>query len=346
MKRKVCLIGRVAPNQQLFDGQTVKTRLLLNELRNNADWKIYVVDTVNKKHKIRMLIKSIYYLLLCRDVFICLSANGNRIYHKLLRPFIKIRRTRVYHYVVGGNYHNYLKNNPKFINISKRFRVNWVQTNGLVKELEKLGITNARYMPNFKSIKPVDISKVEPIIKPPFKFVIFSRIAKTKGIDVAAKSIEKLNQKNGYQVATLDCYGAIENPFKEEFENIVSSNSAVRYCGVIDAMKSGDALKNYFMLLFPTSWPGEGFAATILDAYFGGIPVIASDWNCNAEIVDEGKTGFIYPSSRFKTIDECIEYAVSNPSVINSMKPNCINYVKNFTPEKYIKEIIDFVEKQ
>lgn len=57
--------------------------------------------------------------------------------------------------------------------------------------------------------------------------------------------------------------------------------------------QSTEVLKNYDALLFPTYYEGEGFAGTIIDAFAAGLPVIASDWKYNSEIIKQGITGVI-----------------------------------------------------
>ena len=346
MRKRVCIIGRVAIKENLFDGQTVKTRILYNELKAKTNWKIYLVDTFYKKHKIWLFLKTLFYLLICKDVFISLSSNGLNFYYKFFKTFLHFKKLRIYHYVIGGNHHKYLQEHKDFIPINKKFKVNWVETRSLIKEFEKLGLYNAQYMPNFKSLTPVEL-KTNAIDKSePLKFVIFSRINKVKGIDKAADAIKSINEKYKKTICLLDCYGIIEDDFKEEFEDILKNNHFVSYKGIVDPLQSTSVLEPYFMLLFPTSWDGEGFAGTILDAYFSGIPVIASDWNCNGEVIVEGKTGFLYPSRRFASLFDCVDYCVQNTTEILNMKANCVSEALKYMPEKYIKTIIDFVEKR
>ena len=344
-KRKVCIIGRIAPGVELFDGQTIKTRVLYDELISKTNWKVFVVDTYNKKRKIRLFLKSIFLLFRCRDVFVSLSSGGLSTYFKMLRFFIFFRRTRVYHYIIGGSHHLFLKKHPKFIKTSKKFMVNWAETNNLVNELRKIGIENARYMPNFKPLTPIDISKVNRFIAPPYNFVIFSRVNESKGVGVAIETINRINKEYN-NICKLDIYGVVEDSYEEKFYSLIKDNQNVRYLGTRKPFESAEILKDYFALLFPTKWEGEGFAATLLDALFAGIPVIATDWNCNSEIIEDGKTGFIYPNKHFEDLYDCVKYAVENHDAINAMKQNCIDAAKEFEPDKYIQEIISFVESK
>ena len=108
--------------------------------------------------------------------------------------------------------------------------------------------------------------------------------------------------------------------------------------------KSVDAIKDYYALLFPTYWNGEGFPGTILDAFSAGIPVVATDWNCNGEIVDDGINGILYPNEEIKTLKEAIQFLMNNVRIVGIMKENCIESAKKFQPDKYIKNIIDMIE--
>ena len=79
------------------------------------------------------------------------------------------------------------------------------------------------------------------------------------------------------------------------FDELKDSFSAcVHYGGLVPFYKSVEVLKNYFALLFPTYYEGEGFAGTLIDALAAGVPVIASDWRYNPEIVEDGMTGKIH----------------------------------------------------
>lgn len=346
MKKKVCIIGRVAPKEKLFDGQTVKTRILYNELKAKTNWKIYLVDTFYKNHKIRLFLKTIFSCLVCRDIFISLSSNGLNFFYKFFKTFLHFKKLRIYHYVIGGNHHKYLQEHKDFINVNKKFVANWVETKSLIKEFEKIGLYNAKYMPNFKSLIPVEIKADSLNQSGPLKFVVFSRINKVKGIIEASEVVKTINEKYKKNMCLLDCYGVVEDNFKDKFNEILKTNSFVSYKGIVDPLQSTKVLQNYYMLLFPTSWDGEGFAGTILDAYFSGIPVIASDWNCNGEVIVEGQTGFLYPSKRFNSLFDCVDYCVQNVTEILKMKYNCIKEATKYTPEKYIDEIINFVEKR
>jgi glycosyltransferase involved in cell wall biosynthesis len=49
------------------------------------------------------------------------------------------------------------------------------------------------------------------------------------------------------------------------------------------------------MCYFLSYWKGEGFTGVIIDAFIAGVPVIATGWNMNTEIIEDGINGFVIP---------------------------------------------------
>lgn len=130
----------------------------------------------------------------------------------------------------------------------------------------------------------------------PLKLCTFSRVMREKGIEDAVNVVETVNRELGLTVFTLDIYGQVDSVQIEWFDELQSKfPSYIRYAGLVPFDKSVDVLKEYFALLFPTYYEGEGFAGTLIDAFSAGVPVIASDWKYNTEIVNEN-VGFIFPS--------------------------------------------------
>jgi len=94
-------------------------------------------------------------------------------------------------------------------------------------------------------------------------------------------------------------------------------------------------------LLFPTYYEGEGFAGTILDALYAGIPVIASDWNFNTEIIKDMENGLIVNINDPLEIKEAIRTLVERPNLRNEMGMNNLIKSKKYHPENVLKEFYD-----
>ena len=165
----------------------------------------------------------------------------------------------------------------------------------MLNALVKQGLKNAKHLPNFKRLKVLDESELIYQYNEPYKLCTFSRVMKEKGIEDAINAVTSINNEKKRVVFTLDIYGQIDDNYKERFDELKSAfPDYIKYKGVVDFDKSVDVLKEYMALLFPTYYEGEGFAGTILDAYASGVPIIATDWKYNAEIIHNLKDGLIY----------------------------------------------------
>ena len=60
-KNEIAIIGHFGDNLDLYDGQTITTRVLCNELEKATGKKILKIDTYDRKaHPIFLFIKSLY----------------------------------------------------------------------------------------------------------------------------------------------------------------------------------------------------------------------------------------------------------------------------------------------
>ena len=337
--KKIAIIGHFGGNENITDGQTVKTKILYEELSAQTDWQIKQIDTYYKSKKpIKLLLQTVIALVSTRDIIVLLSGNGMKFYFPLLSLASKILKTRVYHDVIGGNLDSYIKKYPHFVNYLNSFKANWVETNHLKERIAACGVSNCEVIPNFKRLNILSEDDINLKEQDPVRFCTFSRVMKEKGIEDAIKAIESINSDAGKTVCTLDIYGLIDPSYKDKFNQIMSrTSSCVQYKGIVPYDKSVEAIKDYSALLFPTFWDGEGFPGTIIDAYSAGLPVIATEWNCNAELVTEGITGFLYPRENKDGLKETI-ITFMNTNV-DGLRINCLQEAEKYTPEKWVNLI-------
>ena len=136
----------------------------------------------------------------------------------------------------------------------------------------------------------------------------------------------------------VDFYGAFDTDYEEQFNDMIKGHGNINYKGFLNMLnKSGyDTLSTYDVMLFPTYWDGEGFAGVVLDANMSGLPIIASDWNMNKEVVQDGKTGFIIPVHDYKALANRMKAFINGDVDLLSMKQNCLEYVKQFDYRKVV----------
>lgn len=88
--------------------------------------------------------------------------------------------------------------------------------------------------------------------------------------------------------------------------------NSIHYGGVISFDHTTEVLKDCYALLFPTCYEGEGFAGTLIDALAAGVPVIASEWRYNSEIVIPGTTGLLFKTHDVEELTDKLIYIYEN----------------------------------
>ena len=341
--KKIAIIGHFGGNKDFFDGQTVKTKIIYEELLKIKQNEIICVDTFYKSEKpMKLFWASLQALVVTNDVVVLLSGNGMRLYFPVLYLCSKLFHKNVFHDVIGGNLDGYVEKYPLFKRYLNSFKVNWVETELLKKKLLKLGINNCEVIPNFKRLY-INYDIDESVAIEPFRFCTFSRVMKEKGIEDAIEAIRSINIKERRIICTLDIYGVIDNGYKEEFVKLMNEvPEYISYKGVVPYSDSVNAIKDSYALLFPTHWYGEGFPGTIIDAFSAGVPVICTDWNSNSEIVQNDYNGVVY-SGAGKELAEAIMHLINKKDNIKEMKKNCITSALKYQPDKYVSMICDYI---
>lgn len=339
--KKIGIIGHFGGNENILDGQTIKTKILYEELSNVTDWSIVKVDTYyKKKNPVKLLVDTFKCLFTTKDIIVLLSGNGMKFYFPILDFFAHKFHTNIYHDVIGGNLDLYVSKYPEFRSYLNSFKINWVETAGMKNKLTNLDIKNCEVIPNFKRLSIVDSEETE--FSEPYHFCIFSRVMKEKGIEDAIEAIESINKDAGRTVCKLDIYGRIDDGYTERFGKVIRSvTEAVQYKGMVPYDKSVATIKDYYALLFPTYWDGEGFPGTIVDAFSAGLPVIATDWNCNSEIIKNKTNGLVYPNDEIKNLKDAILLSINGELNIQQMKQKCIESAKEYQPDGYIRHMIE-----
>jgi glycosyltransferase involved in cell wall biosynthesis len=83
-----------------------------------------------------------------------------------------------------------------------------------------------------------------------------------------------------------------EHYFKGVIKPLLRDSAVAEWIGEISDEPKDEFLGNAYALLFPIDWP-EPFGLVMIEAMACGTPVIAYDGGAVAEVIEEGRTGFI-----------------------------------------------------
>lgn len=333
--KKVCVIGAFGFGKQMLNGQTVKTKILTDELikEYGAD-NVMTLDYFGRRNLLLLIPRMLIAVSLCKNIIILPAHNAIKVIPILLDILNKIFHRSLHYDVIGGWLPSCLEESPRLIKYFAKYKGIYVETSSMQTNLQRMGLTNVTIVPNCKELTIVAESELLNNATPPLKFATFSRVMKEKGIEDAVNAIITANTKWGSNVFHLDIFGQIEKGQEEWFDNLMAEtdSSVVSYGGLIPFDQSTNVLRNYYGLLFPTYYDGEGFAGTVIDAFAAGLPVIASDWKYNAEVVDDGVTGIICPTHDVEKLTDALLWSHSHSDEWYSMRKNCLQKAGRYIP--------------
>ena len=338
--KKIGIIGRVDPERTLFDGQTVKTRMMYRLLCEMfGEQNLVVVDTIDYRERaVKVICETVRCLMTCDDVFVLLSGNGRRVLFPVLAFMVRVRGVRIYHNLIGGWLARNLDRYPKWIGYLNSFKVNWVEAHKLVAALSEKGVGNASYLPNFKYLEDGVYSQ-ERVCGPDYRFCTFSRVMEKKGVGDAMRAVEQVAATYSAGRLALDIYGPVEDSYRAEFESLLDECPHSCYRGCVEPERSVATIVGYDALLFPTRWELEGIPGTIIDALAAGVPVIASRWGYYDEMLEDGVTGLSYEFDRQEQLPACIRHFIEVGDGVRRMGSACKVRAREYTPEVVAKEI-------
>lgn len=325
-------------------GQIVKTRLIKDEISAMIGTdKVQFIDThLWRKHPLRLVVQTAKLALSSDNLIIMPAKNGIKVFLPFFLAIRRVKKIKINYIVIGGWLPEYIQTKKWLLKKIRKIDNVFVETDSMKIKLIKLGVKNTSVMPNFKRLKLVDnnfnftVRTIEPL-----KICTFSRVLKEKGIEDIVQAINEVNELMKKDVYHLDIYGHIDDNYDKKFKEIIKvSPSYINYKGIVDYDNTVDTIKNYFLLVFPTYYQGEGFPGTIIDAFSSGVPVLASDWKYNKEIIDDFQTGLIFKNKNIPDLVDKLIYAYHNKEIIMNMVHNCIIKAKYYSPDKVINDIL------
>ena len=295
-------------------GQQVKTQIIGKELKQQfGDDEVVFYDTQGKwRFILRMPFVVLTTLLKHKNIVFMPGDKGLRIMVPLLIVLNFLFRRKLHYIVIGGWLPELLERYPIHRFLLKRIDCIYAETGLMKAQLEAVWFHNTRVMQNCKPLDILEPSELPVFHSTPYPLCTFSRVIKSKGIEDAIIAVNDCNRKLGKTVFTLDIYGMVQE--QEWFDTLMSQQSEeIRYRGMV-------------------GYQGEGFAGTLIDAMAAGVPSIVSDWRFNAEIITEGKTGYVFTTHSTQELSDILRRIADHPEVMTAMRSNCLQEAKHYLP--------------
>lgn len=343
--KKICIIGHFGGNKNFNDGQTVKTLEITNYIENYFNVRIDKIDTFyNSKKPIKLLLNTFKAMKNNEKIILVVSSRGYRILAPLIAILNIFFKRKIYDLVIGGSRHLLYDKSKLLTKSVKAFTKIYVETEKLKSEYKVRNINNIEILHNFKKLPIIELNSFKR--RKTLNICTFSRVNIYKGIEEAIESVRLANEYMGKNVFFLDIYGKVDNDYKERFNTVLQSlPSFVQYQGEVPFDESVQTLQKYDLMLFLTYWKGEGFPGTLLDTLFSGTPIIATDWNCNFEILTDKKNALKVQVHDVEKVAELLVELYKNQEKLYEMKKECLASAKLYTPDCAMKDFIEELKK-
>lgn len=346
--KKITLIAGIATNFQIYGGEVIKNKTLLNFLKSKfKPTRLVIIDTFNwQRDFLRIAFRILFVLLNPKRKVIILSCftTGAYFFLRVYRITSKISKKDIYYFIVGGSLPDYVEKNKVKLFYYQNIPM-FAESINIRDRLIAQGMSNISVIPNWKFYNYLpELAKKEVAKCNRIKALSYSRICPEKGTDIIFSAVDKIN-RDSIKIE-VDFYGDIQDDYEEIFNTKIASKSYFVYKGKMDMTieENYSILSRFDIMLFPTYYFGEGVPGAILDCFIAGVPVLASDWNFNKELVEHLKTGLLYEAKSVAAFYDSLVYIIENKNIISEMKKNCVEKAKlfkiDFLLNDFIRDII------
>lgn len=327
--QRIIFVGSQNLGGLLDDGETMKNYMLAKGLEA-CGCRLCKIDMRHRPKRILYMGKYLFNLLFCRESKIVMSSSP-MVADKLFKiaKLLGWKGENEYYWVIGGTFGKLVTEKKVNENLYTGIKKIIVEGKSMKEQLDAAGFSNAMVLPNMKEIQYVP--KKEYNDNKVKRFVFLSRVMPEKGVDYIVEASRSLIE-SGYNDFVVDLYGSILPQYKQVLEGRIATLPNVKYKGflMLNENKGYETLATYDAMLFPTYWHGEGFPGILIDAFIAGLPVIASDWNLNTSLINDGKNGIIIPPHDPKALAEAMRNVIEGKVDVREMSENaqksCYNY--------------------
>jgi glycosyltransferase involved in cell wall biosynthesis len=164
---------------------------------------------------------------------------------------------------------------------------------------------------------------------------IISRISSEKGHMYLIKAMEKILVKFPDVKLKIVGTGPLLNELKE-LVRALKLEKSIEFTGFVKDLSS--ALLSFDIFVLPSY--SEGFPLSIMEAMAAGLPVAASEVGGIPEIIDHGKTGYLFPSRNSDAIaDTIIRLLSEGEQTIQMGKRGREKVMRELSPDIYMQKL-------
>jgi len=168
-------------------------------------------------------------------------------------------------------------------------------------------------------------------------YLFFGRLSYEKGIKTLISAFKETPR------CKLKIAGT--GPLEDELKAFVSENKMnnVEFLGYQSGKPLQDLVSNAYFIMVPSEWY-ENNPMTIIEGYAAGVPVIGARIGGIPEIIEDGKTGYLFESGNKEELVDLINKSVVLDNVKYKTMSHCaLEFAKeHFYRDKYYPRLMNF----
>jgi glycosyltransferase involved in cell wall biosynthesis len=165
----------------------------------------------------------------------------------------------------------------------------------------------------------------------PFRLGFLGQLKPSKGIQLLLQAVAEL-PGNDYELR-------IGGKGPEKYVDYLKTRYKSPNIYFLEFVDPDIFFSNIDLLVVPSLWH-EPLGRTILEAYAHGVPVIGSNRGGIPELIDIGKTGYVFNPDHPDSVISLIDKIKQNPDLLVRMQNSAINKSQAFLPERSLSEYI------
>jgi len=170
------------------------------------------------------------------------------------------------------------------------------------------------------------------------QLLFIGRLSKEKGVDCLLKAMPLI------LISCPDTFLTIvgDGPERKKLEYLANSlkiDRNVYFAGMVDNEKLPGYYAKATICILPSLWM-ENCPVAGLEALAFGKPLVGSNVGGIPEIIQEGKTGFLFRKDDHKDLAEKINLLMKDEELVDNLSKNSFSFFEqNFTEEKHFERI-------
>jgi glycosyltransferase involved in cell wall biosynthesis len=171
------------------------------------------------------------------------------------------------------------------------------------------------------------------------RFLYLGRLDKAKGIELLCQAFLRLAGQDQEFLLRISGWGPLESSLRDNYKQ----RENIEFPGVVFGARKAELFRDSDVLVVPSIAP-ESFGLVICEAYFHGLPVIATRVGAFSEIVRDGETGLLVKSGSVDDLYSALARVSEEHNLLKSMSANCLDEAQKYTTEKLINNYLAVYE--